>query len=361
MKISRWLLLGVSHRYWNFTVAITNCQQFPNIRLTNGNASFFFNVYVVFPLSSTMLSPGFTISNMAGAIEKQELLNLREHMWSPCCSYFYFSVLCVLSFFLIVLCLVSSVAYVYGLSSLVCDRSVSCIQCCLCLWIVQSCLWSFCSLYPVLSMSMDWPVLFVTGLYLVSSVACVYGLSSLVCDRSVSCTQCCQCLNCPVLFVIVLCLVPSVVNVYGLTSLVCDRSVFCVRCCLCLWIVQSCLWPLCILYPVLPMSMDWPVLFVIVLCLVPSVANVYGLSSLLCNRSVSCAQCCQCLWIVQSVCDLVLYPVLSMSMNCPVLFVMVLCLVPSVANVYGLSSLVCDRSVSCAKCCQCLWIVQSCL
>jgi hypothetical protein len=96
MKISRWLLLGVSqndhkpdwtihrhrqhwiqdtersekktkhtkqksnvsHRYWNFTVAITNCQQFPNIRLTNGNASFFFNVYVVFPLSSTMLSPG---------------------------------------------------------------------------------------------------------------------------------------------------------------------------------------------------------------------------------------------------------------------------------------------------------------
>jgi hypothetical protein len=31
-----------------------------------------------------MLSPGFTISNMAGAIEKQELLNLREHMWSPC-------------------------------------------------------------------------------------------------------------------------------------------------------------------------------------------------------------------------------------------------------------------------------------
>jgi hypothetical protein len=219
MKISRWLLLGVSHRYWNFTVVITNCQQFPNIHLTNGNASFFFYVDFVFPLSPTRLSPGFTISNMTGAIEKQELLNLREHMWCPCCSYSYFSVLCVLSFF-----------------------------------------WSFCVLYPVLPMFMNCPVLFVIVLCLVSSVAFVYELSSLVCDRSVPCTQCCQCL----------------------------------------WIDQSCLWPLCIVCPVLSVSMDCPVLFVIVLCLVTSVVNVYGLSSLVCNRSVYCAQCCQCLWIVQS-------------------------------------------------------------
>jgi hypothetical protein len=107
-------------------------------------------------------------------------------------------------------------------------------------------------------------------------------------------------MNCPVLFVIALYLVPSVVNVYELSSLACDRSVSCAQCCLCLWIVQSCLWPLCILCPVLPVSMNCPVLFVIVLCLVSSVANVYELSSLVCDRSVSCAQCCHCLWIVQS-------------------------------------------------------------
>jgi hypothetical protein len=123
-----------------------------------------------------------------------------------------------------------------------------------------------------------------------------------------------------VLFVIALYLVPSVVNVYGLSSLVRDRSVSCAQCCKCLWIVQSCLWSLCILCPVLSMSMNCPVLLV-TLCL--------------------------------------LCPVLPVSMNCPVLFVIVLCLVSSVANVYELSSLVCDRSVSCAQCCQCLWIVQS--
>jgi hypothetical protein len=73
-----------------------------------------------------------------------------------------------------------------GLTSFICDRSVSCAQSCQCLWIIQSCLWSFCVLCPVLSMSMDWPVLFVTALYFVFGVACVYGLSSLVCDHSVS-------------------------------------------------------------------------------------------------------------------------------------------------------------------------------
>ena len=287
----------------------------------------------------------------------------------------------------------------------------------------QSCLWSFCVLYPVLPMSMDCPVLFVIvlclvpslanvyglfmdpvlfviALYLVPSVANVYGLSSLVCDRSVSCAMSTSVANvyglsmdCPVLFVIVLCLVPSLANVYGLSSLVCNRSVSCAQCCQCLWIVQSSLWSLCILCPVLPMSMDCPVLFVIALYLVPSVANVYGLSSLVCNRSVSCAQYCQCLWIVHGLWSFcILYPVLPMSMNCsvsaslvcdrsvsclwslcilcpvlpmfmdcPVLFVIVLYLVSSVANVYGLFSLVCDRPVSCAQCCLCLWIVQSCL
>ena len=265
---------------------------------------------------------------------------------------------------------------------LVYNCSVSCAQCCQCLWIVQSFLWPVCILCPVLPMSMNCPVLFVTALYLVPSVANVYELTSLVCDQSASCAQCCQCLwivqsclwplcimypglpmsmNCLVLFVIVLCLVPSVANVYELSSLVCDRSVSCAQCCQCLWIVQSCLWPVCILCPVLPMSMNCPVLFVTALYLVPSVANVYELTSLGCDQSASFAQCCQCRWIVQSclwpLC--ILYPVLPVSMNCPILFVIVLCLVPSVANVYELSSLVCDCSVSFAQCCQCLWIVQS--
>ena len=285
--------------------------------------------------------------------------------------------------FLIALYLVPSVANVYELSSLVCDRSVSRAQCCQCLWIVQSCLWPLCILYPVLPVSMNCPVLFVIVLCLVPSVANVYELCSLFCDRSVYCVQCCQCLwivqswlwpvcilcpvlpmsmNCPVLFVTALYLVPSVANVYELTSLVCDQSASCAQCCQCLWIVQSCLWPLCILCPVLPVSMNCPVLFVIVLCLVPSVANVYELSSLVCDCSVSCAQCCQCLWIVQSflwpLC--ILCPVLPMSIHCLIMLVTGLYLVPSVANFYELSSLVCDRSVSCAHCCQCLWIVQSC-
>ena len=146
------------------------------------------------------------------------------------------------------------------MTSLACDRSVPCVQCSQCLWSFQSCLWSFCVLYPMLPMSMNCPVLFVIVLWLVSSVPNVYGVSSLVSDHSVSCAQCSQCL----------------------------------------WIVQSCLWSLCILCPVLLMSIDYPVLFVNALYLVSSVANVYGLSSLVCDRSVSCAQCCLYLWIVQS-------------------------------------------------------------
>jgi hypothetical protein len=101
--------------------------------------------------------------------------------------------------------------------SLDCLHSVSCPQCCLCLWIV-----------------------FI--LCLVPSVACVSGLSSfyvlclvlsvsLDCLHSVSCAQCCLCLW----IVFILCLVPSVVCVSGLSS-------FCVLC------------------PVLPVSLDCPFL-----------------------------------------------------------------------------------------------------
>jgi len=264
-------------------------------------------------------------------------------MWGPCCSYLYFAVLCVFSclwsycilcpvlpmsldcpvLFVIVLYLVSRVTNVSGLFSLVCDGSGSCTPCCQCLWIVQSCLWSLCILCPVLPVSMDRPVLFVIVMYLVPSVVYISGLSSLVCDRSVSFASCCQCL----------------------------------------WIVQSCLSSFCIVCPVLPVSMDCSVLFVIVLYLVPSVACVYGLSSLVCDRTVSCVQCSLCLWIVQSCLwsFCILCPVLPVSMDRPVLFVFAMYLVPSVVYISGLSSLVCDRYVSCAQCWLCLWIVQSCL
>ena len=129
------------------------------------------------------------------------------------------------------------------------------------------------------------------------------------------------CVVCFVLFLIVLCLVSSVGCVYGLSSLVCDRSVSYTQYCQCLRIDQSCLWSFCALCPVFPMSMEFPVLFVIVMCLVPNVANVYELSSVVCDRSVTCVQCSQCLWIVQSClwsfCILCL--VLSISLDCPVL------------------------------------------
>ena len=118
------------------------------------------------------------------------------------------------------------------------------------------------------------------------------------------------CFVCFVFFLIVLCLVCSVAYVYGLSSLVCDRSVSCAQCCLCLWIVQSCLWPLIILYRVFPMSMDCPVLFVIVLYLVPSVPNVYGLSSLVCNRSVSNSISSSCICCVGHYCR-ILYDINS--------------------------------------------------
>ena len=133
-------------------------------------------------------------------------------------------------------------------------------------------------------------------------------------------------MDCPVLFVIALYLVPSIANVYGLSSLVCDRTVSCAQYCQCLWIVQSSLWSPCILCPVLPISMNCAVLFVIALYRVPSVANVYGLSSLVFDRSVSCIQCFQCLWIVQSCLwsFCILCPMLPISLDCPVLIALLI-------------------------------------
>jgi hypothetical protein len=128
---------------------------------------------------------------------------------------------------------------------------------------------------------------------------------------------------------------------------------------------------------ILPVSLGCPffVLFVFLLCLVLNIACVSGLSILcfICLRPVSCAQYCLCLWVVH-----------SQRMDNPETQailgtrqrrktnktkngqprntgVFVLCLVPNIAHVSGLSILcfICLRPVSCAQYCLCLWVVHS--
>jgi hypothetical protein len=153
--------------------------------------------------------------------------------------------------------------------------SVFSAQCCLCLWIVHS---------------------WVPLLCLVPNVVCVPGFSILDCPFCFWCSMLPMSLDCPFL------IAPSVSSA---------------QFCLCLWIVHSWLPLLClvtdvvclrIVYswfpfsvwcPLLPMSLDCPFL------IAPSVSN---------------AQCCPCLWIVHS-------------------WLPLLCLVPNVAYVSGLSIL----------------------
>jgi uncharacterized protein YhhL (DUF1145 family) len=80
-------------------------------------------------------------------------------------------------------------------------------------------------------------------------------------------------------------------------SVLSSSCVLCTQCCQCLWIVVV----LCLVYPMLPVSLD---------CLrpvscVPNVVSVSGLSS----SCVLCTQCCQCLWIVFVLC--LVYPMLG--------------------------------------------------
>ena len=200
-------------------------------------------------------------------------------------------------------------------------------------------------------------VLFVFFLCLVPNIACVSGLSILF------------------LFVFVLCLVPNIACVSGLSILffICIRPVSCAQYCLCLWVVHSLFYlsSFCVLCPLLPVSLGCPffVLFVFVLCLVPNIACVSGLSILcfICLRPVLCTQYCLCLWVVHSLFYLssssvlclilpvslgcpfffylssscVLCPILPVSLGCPffALFVFLLCLVPNIVCVSGLSIL----------------------
>ena len=126
--------------------------------------------------------------------------------------------------------------------------------------------------------------------------------------------------------------VPNVASVSGLSILDCPLvisnvylfCVLCTQCCQCLWIVHSWLpfgylkrvFVLCLVYPMLPVSLDCPFLVALWLSLtsicsvfyVPNVASVSGLSILDCPLVISneylfcvlCTQYCQCLWIVHS-------------------------------------------------------------
>ena len=119
----------------------------------------------------------------------------------------------------------------------------------------------------------------------------------------------------------------SGVKTYRVVFFVCFSSLLCTRCCQFLWIVHSWLpllysltfiFDLCLVYPVLPVSLDCPFLiapsvfsnvyFRPVSC-VPGVASFSGLSILDCpfcilyrlfSSCVLCTRCCQFLWIVHS-------------------------------------------------------------
>ena len=176
-----------------------------------------------------------------------------------------------------------------------------------------------------------------------------------------------------------------------------SSCVLCVQCCQCLWIVHSWLplvlfvFVLCLVCPMLPVSLDCPFLIApcfVYLCPVSFVSNAASVSelsildcSLFCLplSCVLCVQCCSCLWIVHSWLPLVLFvfvlclvcPMLLVSLDCPFLIApCFVCLCPvscasNVASVSGLSILDCPlfclplSCVFCVQCCQCLWIVHS--
>ena len=168
-------------------------------------------------------------------------------------------------------------------------------------------------------------------------------------------------LDCP--FFIVL----SVCSKVYLLPTVCLVS--CAQCCTCLWIVHSSLsfrfalkfiyyiqFVLCLLCPMLDVSLDCPFFIVLSVC-----SKVYLLPTVC---PVSCAQCCTCLWIVHSSLSFrfalkfiyyiqfvlcLVCPMLYVSLDCPFFIVLsvcskvyllpTVCLVSSVPNVVRVSGL----------------------
>jgi hypothetical protein len=136
--------------------------------------------------------------------------------------------------------------------------------------------------------------------------------------------------------------------------------VLCTLCCQFLWIVHVWL-SLRLVYPMLPVSLDCPCL-IAPSSWVPYVASFSGLSVFDCPF-VLCTLCCQFLWIVHFDCPFVLctlccqflwivhfwlplslvYPMLSVSLDCPLLIAPSSC-VPYVVSFSGLSILIAPSS-----------------
>ena len=220
---------------------------------------------------------------------------------------------------------------------------VLCTKCCQFLWIVHSSLpLSFvsCHVLVYLPVSLDCPFFIATQFCLSSSCVLCVSLDcpfllplSFDCLRPVSC-------------------VPNVVSFSGLSILDCPSVLI--------------VFVLCLVYQMLPVSLDCPFL----------ISPLFSLSS----SCVLCTKCCQFLWIVHSSLPLsvvCLHPVsyvpnvASFSglsiLHCPsVLFVFVLCLVYPMLPVsldcpFFIAPQFCLSSscVLCTKCCQFLWIVHS--
>ena len=129
--------------------------------------------------------------------------------------------------------------------------------------------------------------------------------------------------------------------------------VLCTLCCQFLWIVRSWL-PLRLVYPMLPVSLDFPFLITPSSC-VPYVASFSGLS-VFDLPFVLCNLCYQFLWTVRFLLPLrLVYPMLPVSLDCPFLITPSSC-IPYVTSFSGFS--VFDYPfVLCTLCCQFLWIV----
>ena len=238
---------------------------------------------------------------------------------------------------------------------------VLCTLCCQFLWIVR--FWLPLRLvYPMLPVSLDCQ--FWLPLRLVASFS---GLS--VSDYPfVLWTLCCQflsivsfvlplrlvypmlpvSLDCPILIIPSSC-VPNVAS-FSRLSVSDYPFVLCTLCCQFLWIVRFWL-PLRLVYPMLPVSLDCPFLIIPSSC-VPYVASFSGLS-VFDYPFVLWTICCQFLSIVSFVLPLrLVYPILPVSLDCQFWLPLRL-----VASFSGLS--VFDYPfVLCTLCYQSLWIVS---
>jgi hypothetical protein len=111
--------------------------------------------------------------------------------WSPCCSSFYFAVLCYFVLFVIVLCLVCPVLFIIVLC-IVCRVLFVIVLCLVCpvLFVIALCL-----VCRVLSVYLNCPFLIVRSVFLHVNLLCIYFIFNEGMTKScVLCDQCYMCL-----------------------------------------------------------------------------------------------------------------------------------------------------------------------